>query len=192
MPLSNLIHLIHHIQDIAALITSQYTHGLYAPDAQLFNQLVYANMMSNLSDLIHHIHRIQHISTLIMSQYGHGVYNAQPFPSQLSDANIMSIYDLGEAHYEGIRKFSNVQIHQRSTLSPTPRTCTVILCQVRGKTSSHSLHRFLQQPILVNWHLGASHPWKPRPRPSGHTSECMDTPTSIVRKLPALGLGVLG
>jgi len=61
-----------------------------------------------------------------------------------------------------------------------------------GSTTSHPRPRFLQQPMFVTWHLDARLPWKPRPRPSGDTSECMDTLTRIVRELPALGLGALG
>jgi len=45
-----------------------------------------------LSDFIHHIHQIQAIIVLITGQHTHGVSatDAQPFTSQLVDANMMS------------------------------------------------------------------------------------------------------
>ena len=43
-----------------------------------------------LSDFIHYIHQIQHIAALIQYTYGVYVTDAQPFTSQLVDANMMS------------------------------------------------------------------------------------------------------
>jgi len=100
--LSDLIHLIHQIQHIAALVASQHTRGIYATDAQpCTSQLVDANMLASipLSDIIHHIHHIQYIATFIMNEYSNGIYNTHPFPSQLDDTNMMSLYyDPCEAH----------------------------------------------------------------------------------------------
>jgi len=103
IPRSDLICHIYQIQQIAALITSQSTHGVYATNAQPFtSQLVDANMTLTsipLSDFIHHIRQIQYIATFIMSQYANGVYNTHPFPSQLDDTSMMSLYyDPCEAH----------------------------------------------------------------------------------------------